>query len=195
MGPDQLAELDALAKRMGCKRPEVLRRGIPYLVRHLEAAEAGQDLTLQMSGDEATLRWKNHVIELANEGKGVPRCAREAKVTQRTVYNHLARDPVFRELFEEARNFCVDSMEGCLYKIGTREKNPNVTAMLAYLNAHHPDYGMIRSQVLQRILGPFLDRIVKLATQYVPPGLLDEFVTKLGRDAERVAIDATSGRG
>lgn len=194
--PDMLGKIDALKKRLKVtSRAEVLRRGLPYLVRHLEALAVNDPAAYEatMMGDELTLEWKRDILEAVGAGKSLAKAARAAKITQRTVYNHLDSDPVFRMLFEESKTLCVENVVEKLYDQATKEK-PNITAILAFLNANHPDYGQIRTQVLQRVLGPFLERIVRLAEEFVPAGRLHEFTARLGRDAECVALESTCGK-
>lgn len=191
---DLRKDAEALAGRLGCTVGEIFRRALPLFVMHLEAAAAGSPREVSMRGDDATLRWKRQALEIAAEGQGPTRCAYEVGVTPATVRYHLDTDPLFKQLFDEARHLCVEDMETHLIRMAKHPKRPNVTAALAYLNAHHADYGQIRTQVLQRILGPFLDRICKLAQQYVPPGLLNEFIEQLGADAQRVALESAGGK-
>ena len=176
-------------------RAEVLRRGLPYLVAHLEALAANDPAAFEkaMLGDEITLEWKREILEAVGGGKSLAKAARAAKITQRTVYYHLESDEVFRILFEESKTLCVENVVEKLYDQATKEK-PNITAILAFLNANHPDYGQIRTQVLQRILGPFLERIVRLAEEFIPAGRLNQFTARLGRDAEFIALEATTGK-
>ena len=193
---EEKAQVMAIAKRLGSSQGEVLRRGLPHLIKTLEAEAAGEQLVtvLELSGDAATRAWKEKVLAAARDGNGVPLSAEAAGVSQRTVHYALRKDPVFQQLFDEARARVTDQVEGTLLTLAKQPNPRHITAILAYLNAHNPDYGQIRTQVLQRVLGPFLDRIMRLAEKYVPPGLLDRFTQELCRDAEQVALDAAGGK-
>lgn len=191
---DLRQDAECLAKRLGCNVSEIFRRALPLFRMHLEAQAVGAPIEVSMKGDDVTIRWKKQVLEFAAEGFGHTKCAYEVGVTPATVRYHLDTDPLFQQLFNDARALCMEDMEQQLIRLAKHPKKPNVTAALAYLNAHNPDYGQIRTQVMQRILGPFLDRICKLAQQYIPPGLLDKFITELSADANRVALESIGGK-
>lgn len=182
-------KIETLSKRLDISMAEVLRRGLPLFIREVEhVAAGGQPSDLIMRGDAETLKWKEAVLESIELGYGIRQAAKKAGLESRTVHYHLENDPAFFERFNEAQSYCVEEVEHCLYKMATKEK-PNVTALLAYLNAHHPDYGIIRTQVLQRVLSPFLDRLVKLAEKHVPAGRLPEYIEELTADAQFVVLD------
>jgi hypothetical protein len=186
----------ALAKRLSCSQGEVLRRGLPHLVKALEAEAAGEQLAtiLELSGDAATRAWKEKALTAARAGNGVPLAAKAAGVSQRTVHYALNRDPVFRQLFDEARALQVDRVERTLIDVAKVPNPRHVMAMLAVLNAHHPCYGQPRMQSFLYMLRPFIDRIVVLVEKYVPAGLQQPFCEELSRDAEQVALEAASGK-
>lgn len=183
------ATVECLSERLGISMAEVLRRGLPLLVREVEHVAAGGDVSdLYMRGDAETLRWKREFLQAIEESPGIARAARAAGVKPDTARYHLANDPAFALQFKDAQDFCVEEVEHCLYKMATGKK-PNITAVLAFLNAKHPDYGIIRTQLLQRVLAPFLERLAKLAEKYVPPGLLPEYIEDLRKDSDFVVIE------
>ena len=80
--PDMLGKIDALKKRLKVtSRAEVLRRGLPYLVAHLEALAANDPAAFEkaMLGDEITLEWKREILEAVGEGKSLAKAARAEK--------------------------------------------------------------------------------------------------------------------
>lgn len=185
--PEERERAERLAESESCTIAELFRRALETHEQHRNLPTTTTDLILQ--GDQLTRMAKTRALQAFSQMQGIPRAANAAGVTQATIYNWLEHDPVFRTQAEECKNYAIDQVEGMLARTA---RKGNVTAMLAILNAHHPDYGQIRTQLLQRVLNPFLDRIVKLASQFIQPGDLKRFIEELTRDAESVIIEATA---
>lgn len=193
---EQMREtVSALAERLGCTASDIFRDAIPVFVRHLEASAIGEQVDVCMAGDAATQAWKRKILELAKDGYGPTEAAYEVKMTPATVRYHLKKDPVFRQLFEDAKDMSVERMDRALRDLGLRETKPHVTAMIAYLNAHHPDYGPMRPAMMRRQMEPFFELIGELADELLSTDVYQQFMSRLADGAEQVIAQAFTGKG
>ena len=146
---------------------------------------------MTISGDENTVQAKAKAIEGRRNMLGWALTAKHAGVTYRTLKFWLDTDPVFRELAEEAQAQSVAVAETWLIK---KAREGHVSAIFGVLNAKHPDYGMIRTQLLNQVLNPLLARIIEVARRFIQPADLQRFAQEIGGHAERVALSAVTGR-
>lgn len=191
---EQAKELRELAEVLRCPAPEVLRRGLGPMRQVAIAVRAGIEDDRMLEGDELTVEAKQKFLAATRMRKGAALAANEAGVTLRTVNIWCSRDDVFRRMAEEAQAVGIDEVEQWLLAIAQDAKSKGaVTAILAFLNNRHPDYGMIRTQLLQRVLGPLLDRVIKIASRFLPTADLQRFAVEVGRETELVALEASNG--
>lgn len=187
----EAATLVELAATMNCSPPEVLRRGLALLKERV-AAEAGSlPLVLQMAGDAETIERKTKALEAFRVCGNVAVAADRAGVTTRTIQNWAQTDPVFAELSIEGKALSIGKVQCKMY---TDAMEGNTSAQFGILNAHDPNYGAIRTQMLQRVVGPLLDGVVESARRYLPAPELQRFALECGRIGERVALSATAGK-
>lgn len=189
---DQAAykELQGIAKVLKCSIPEVLRRGVAAMRQHSLAIQAGVGADQLLAGDALTIQAKQKFIQAVGELKGEALAAKDAGVSLRTVRAWYTSDEVFREMISDANAEGVEDIEQCLV---AQAKKGQIAAIFGVLNAKHPDYGQIRTQLLQRVLGPLLDQVIRVAAQFLQPADLQRFATAVGREAETVALEASAG--
>lgn len=188
---DELATVNDLAAEMNCSPSEVFRRGLAMLKDRV-AAEAGSlPVTLQMIGDAETIERKSKAIEAFRVCGNVAVAADRAGVTTRTIQNWAQNDPVFAELSMEGKAFAVGRVQCKMYDDAMEG---NTSAQFGILNAHDPNFGAIRTQMLQRVVTPLLDGVVESARRYLPAPELQRFALECGRIGERVALQATASK-
>ncbi|CAN0489322.1 unnamed protein product, partial [Phaeothamnion confervicola] len=125
-------------------------------------------MTLFMTGSAETLEQKRLCLAAFGEGKGETLAARAAGVTKRTVRHWLNTDPTFYELAEDAVSGCVEEIEHLLYVDGRKPGPQYFSSKIAILNAKNPDYGVIRPQMLMRILAPCAEKIIDCGAKFIP---------------------------
>ena len=190
--PAERQQIEDLATRLKISRSEVLRRGLPLLLAQVENAEAGGPPDITMGGDSTTLAAKNLALQSIRSGKGIAMAAQDAGVTVRTVEFWSEKDPVFAQLAYESKAHFVESVEQTLLALasGHKGKSPNVTACLAYLNANHPDYGVMRQQSAERLLEEVVNGVLDVAERLLPPDNLDAFTEAIVRHSRAVISQA-----
>lgn len=191
LSEEEHEDLCHIADQLGCSVAEVLRRGIGPMRQAAIAHQAGVMNDLVLSGDPEVVAAKWKAIEARRNLYGWALCAKAAGVTYKTLKFWIAEDPVFRDLVEEAQAQGNDIAETWLVK---KAKEGNVSAIFGILNAKHPDYGMIRTQVLNQILTPLLTRIIEAARRFLQPADLQRFAEEIGGHAERAALAAVTGK-
>ncbi|TXH16677.1 MAG: hypothetical protein E6R03_05035 [Hyphomicrobiaceae bacterium] len=187
----ELADLVELAEVLGCSQQDVIRRALAKLKEFVDAEAGNLPLVLQMSGDPDTVARKQKAIEAFRVCGNVAVAADRAGVTTRTIQNWAQNDPVFAELSLEGKAFAVGKVQCKMYKDAIKG---NTSAQFGILNAHDPNFGAIRTQMLQRVIGPLLDGVVESARRYLPVTELQRFALECGRLGERVALQATASK-
>ena len=143
----------------------------------------------QLLGPPETVIRKKRVLEALEDAFTVTGACKLASVPLATYWGWYANDPIFRNLAQGAAGAVIDRVEGKLLDLADRG---NVTAVLAFLNAHHPSYGRIRYEVLERICMPFIEDVGSLLEEFVPASSMDAVRTRLFGSFERLTM-ATVG--
>lgn len=123
--------------------------------------------------------------------------AREAGISASTLYRWIKSDPEFASQIEASREMRMHVIEEHLLKLGFgmqdedgRPYKGNPVALLAWLNAHHPNYGRIRTEILNRLLGSFVERIAVIARKYIPRDSAQSFGEELARAMEQALLSS-----
>lgn len=189
---ERRAEVDELAGRMNCKATELVLRAIDaYAAQHRDDIP----LMLQMSGGPDTIAAKERALESYRRMEGPAGAAERAGVTVTTIKHWVDSDPVFRQISEEAIQRCVDTVQARMFE-EAQKPGPNAFRdRIAILNAYHPDFGIIRPQMLVKVLGPFLDRVIECAAAFIKePEALECFARELGEYADGVISSQSASR-
>ena len=131
------------------------------------------------SGSPKVVEKKKLFVAALEQSPNIPVAAEHCGITTRTVDLWGNQDEAFALEVFSAREKSVAYVEGKLFKLAVEGKNP--TAMLAYLNAHHPAYGIIRREDIVKNAMPFIDEVVKLVSKFVSRESMDSFSKELDR--------------
>lgn len=190
--PEKRECLDLLAIKMNCKPSEIMLRALEcYAAQHSDEIP----LVLQMSGGPEVIEAKKRAIDSYKLMEGPAGAAERAQVTISTIRHWLEKDTIFRQLTEEATQRCVDTVQGRMFQEAQKPGPNSFRDRIAILNAYHADYGIIRPQMLVKILGPFLDRVVECASILTEDTeKLQQFAIELGEYADGVISSQSAGR-
>ena len=140
------------------------------------------DNSLPLLGKPETVERKTNLLRALEIHFTISEACRIAAVSTATYYEWLENDPIFRDYAQTAQAAVVDRMESRLLEIGQKG---NITALLAFLNAHHPHYGRIKYEILERMLLPWIDEVLKIVATHVPAAAVQSLRDELLRSAER----------
>lgn len=112
--------------------------------------------------------------------------ARNAKVPLVDVEEWLT-DPAFQGYVGMAQDCFVEQIEAEMLAIGRGERKGNFGALCAFLNAHHPQYG-IKSELMSRILGDIIEQFYGVVTEQVGEDLAASLKNLLREVAEKKLV-------
>jgi hypothetical protein len=179
--------LDELCKELGLKPVDVIRRGLNLLVEQHKKETLPP--TICMSGNKATLAAKEAALEAFRVCGNVAVAANRAGVTSRTIALWAQSDPVFNELANEAKALSVGHIR---VKLHEQAAEGNTVAMFGVLNALDPEFGAVRTAMIQKVVEPLLELVIRHARRYISGDDLQRFAIDVGRSGEQVSIAATS---
>lgn len=192
MNDEEKAWLEAQAAEAGCSSVDVLRR----LMRQAQETGLAVRDPDGLVGPVDLVEQKRRAVELTRELYNLAPVAQALGVRRQTLAEWEHADPEFGDLLDEARELHVHQVEHELLRIGMglREKADKaaVTALLAWLNAHHPGYGRIRTETIMRVMGPLVDRLVTLASKVMPRDAALRFGAELARTVESALLRSSS---
>lgn len=184
--------LDSLASKMNCKAPDLMLRALDA---YLDQNSGTIPLVQQMSGSPEVLAQKNLALRAYRKMAGQAGAARDAKVTLATIRYWIKTDEIFAQLAEEATQYCVDQVRNRMFLEAMKPGPASFRDRIAILNAKDADFGIIRPQMLVKILGPFLDRVIECASILTEdPEKLQHFAVELGEYADGVVSSQSAGR-
>lgn len=173
-----------LAEAMGCSQGELFRRCLPAVRQQTLLALAGDNTVIEMLGDKQTLEAKQKIVKRLRWLDPEAIACSKAGVLRRTFAIWLQADAVFRMLCEEAQAIGIGMAERWLVREARAGK---IAAIFGLLNAKHPDYGVIRRQLIDRVLSPFVQKVLDVAAEFLSSDALDTFSERIGREADRLA--------
>lgn len=173
-----------LAESLGCSQGELFRRGLPAVRQQMLLALAGDNTVIEMLGDKQTLDAKNKIIKRLRWLDPEAIAVNKAGILRRTFALWLQADAVFRMLCEEAQAIGIGMAERWLVR---EARNGKIAAIFGLLNAKHPDYGVIRRQLIDRVLSPFVQKVLNVASEFLHSDALDAFSERIGREADILA--------
>lgn len=184
--------LSAEAKRLRSNVNDVCRR---LFQRAIEGPQ--EQIATRHLGNAEIAAGKDAFLKAIERHYNLAPAAREVGVDRSTIYDWMRHDEAFANSVEAAREMRIHTVEGHLLAIGLglqgTKSNGQITALLAWLNAHHPGYGRIRAEVLARVLGPVMDKVIEIATRYLPPDAVGRLGAELGRVIEGAALEKAGG--
>ncbi len=183
MDPADLAEVDQLARAEGVSRAEWFRR---LVTRFIEEGRApGQpDSKVDRRAKKA------RVLEAVEEHFHLAVACKEANVDRAEVYKLMAEDLEFSEAIGEAQHVFIDGVEAVLLRCAKGKlklTKAAVTALIAFLNAHHYAWGRVKVEFLNRVINPLMDLLLRiLADELGPAGAdtLKRVADKFAREKE-----------
>lgn len=177
---------------MNCKAPDLMLRALDA---YLDQNSGELPLVQQMSGSPEILEAKKLALRSYKVMGGQAGAAHVAKVTVATVRYWLANDEIFAQLAEEATQKCIDDVRSRMYSEAMKPGPASFRDRIALLNAKDADFGIIRPQMLVKILGPFLDRVIECASILTEdPEKLQHFAIELGEYADGVVSSQSTSR-
>lgn len=184
--PAEHAWLKGRSGALGQSAQDVLR---DMIRREMDGSPSRRDLPAAVGEQKAA------ILNLLEEHYNIAPAARALGISPARVYAWMNEDQEFAQQAQAAREMRVNTVEDTLLKIaigsrGTMSKG-QITALLAWLNAHHPAYGRIRAEVLARILGPVMDQIMEVAAGYLEQDALGRLRVSLGEVIHRAALRKT----
>lgn len=93
--------------------------------------------------------------------------------------------PAFEERFCEAQECFIEWVESKLLRMGLGRIKGSVVALMAWLNAHHPEYGRIKVEMLSKVLGPIIERFYDVARKLAGDQLGETLARELREIAEK----------
>jgi hypothetical protein len=111
------------------------------------------------------------------------------------VYRHefklwVATDPVFHEAVLEANDCCVQRVESVMYLASTTldaKGKVQLTACFGLLNTKADDWGLAKSQFIQRQNAKLIDECARIISAEVPPEAADRIRARLDTLRDRAS--------
>ena len=114
----------------------------------------------------------------------VSKACRASGVSRADVKDWLHSEQ-FMESFSEAQEAYIEGIEEYLVKIGVGVIKGNALPLMAFLNAHHPQHGRIKSEMLSRILGPMMERFYSVTKEFCTEEIADRVNKRIKEIADK----------
>lgn len=120
---------------------------------------------------------------------GLGLAAQEAGLEWRQVEAWQEKDERFDEDVDAAQKVYLQTIEQELIEIGKGAKKGVAGALATFLAAHHPAYGRIKIEFLNKIIGPLIEGFYNIIREMAGEQLGERIVTRLRELAQRKLAD------
>ena len=179
---DDAAQYRVEAAKLGIPMAELARRAMAEKIEALQAASE-ESVFAKPQRDTKAKKQERFLRALERRYFVVAAC-RLAKVNRAEVRGWMA-DEEFAELFTEAQEAFVESVESKLLRVGAGKMKGQVIALLSFLNAHHPSYGRLRVEQISRLVGPLIESFYDVIREMAGEKLGEAIVKRLRELAEK----------
>lgn len=182
-----VGELDAAtyrveAAKLGISVAELSRRAVAEYVEGLQATS--EEVVFAKPARDTKARKQERFLRALERRYFVVAACRLAKVDRREVKQWMV-DEEFGELFTEAQEAFIESVESKLLRVGAGKIKGQVIALLSFLNAHHPSYGRLRVEQIARLVGPLIESFYGVVREMAGEKLGEAIVKRLRELAEK----------
>ncbi|MHB2015364.1 MAG: hypothetical protein ACYCW6_00290 [Candidatus Xenobia bacterium] len=123
----------------------------------------------------------------------VAKAARRLKLSRRQVTAWL-QDEAFAAEVESCKAWATDLAEGDLKELAANGNKANFMALVAFLNANHLSYGRIRAEMLERVLIPYIERVMTIVAGMVTTDVAERLRIALFAEAAATQLGQNSKR-
>lgn len=179
---DTAAAYRVEAAKLGISLAELARQAMAEKLDRL--VEESEEALFAKPPRDTKARKQERFLRALERRFFVVGACRLAKVDRREVKGWL-EDEEFGELFTEAKEAFIESVERKLLRVGAGKLKGQVIALLSFLNAHHPSYGRLRVEQITRLLGPLIESFYDVIREMAGDKLGDAIVKRLRELAEK----------
>jgi hypothetical protein len=139
------------------------RKALAEYLAKLAEGERSEAAPVKGKRESKKDRQKRFLIAV-EEKFGLVSAAKLAEISRSDVTEWM-RNQAFADAVECAQEAYTEGIEQTLLDMAAGRVKGQFMPLIAWLNAHHPQYGRIKGEVIARILGPMMERFYKLSVE------------------------------
>lgn len=182
----ELDRINVLAKKLKSTPADTVMRCVDVMEKKLDE-ELENKPELAMRGDEETVRRKGEALVVFSAMGNNSAAASHVGVTSSTIQHWLETDPVFHQLAQDSRARAVSKAKMKLYALAM---GGNISALFGILNNEDPEFGQVRTQMIELYSRKFKEHVLECAKRTLPKDQMMAFADAV----DSKPIDSFFGR-